>query len=75
VVSAHPKTRWQVNKTPEQIAFVEEASIAYFTRDDLTEAERQLLKDAIRYVLQVGHVTSVPASVDDWLKIVRSNRP
>ena len=51
MVSAHPKIRWQMGKTPETIAFVQEAAVACFTREDLTETENYQLRAKIERLL------------------------
>jgi hypothetical protein len=57
-----------MGKTPETIAFVKEACVAYFTRDDMTDDERARLRIRIDWLVDGRESLTSSDTVDAWLE-------
>jgi hypothetical protein len=72
MVSAQHGTVWHMGRTDATVAFLTEACVAYFTRADFREGEREALGAEIERLVRGEAELFVRMSVDDWLTERRS---
>jgi hypothetical protein len=74
IAPPHPKIAWQLRKNLPTIAFVAEASVAYFTRTDFRGDEREKLRREIESLVSGRERLEVEMDVDEWMTKQRTPR-